>query len=116
MNTSPVSGWEAERERLRKALEQIADGLHHIRRVHRWSEAQRIARAVLSESKEQTTADGWIEWKGGECPVAGNVLVERKYRGNPGVRHTADEATCFDWSHDPRMSDSDIIAYRVVTP
>ena len=25
----------------------------------------------------------WIEWKGGECPVAKNVMVECRYRGPP---------------------------------
>ena len=135
MNTpSPVSGWEAERERLRKALEAaeyVATHADAIRRAFQHLHdtdpddddrayylhelAALNAVAALSESKEQTTADGWIEWMGGDCPVAGEVIVERRYRGSPDTIAKAKAATYFDWSHDPHLPRSDIIAYRVVS-
>lgn len=59
----------------------------------------------------------WIEWKGGECPVAKNVMVECRYRGPPNDDQFAIYemvAGWFNWSHDGE--NDDIIAYRVVTP
>lgn len=75
---SPVSGWEAERERLRKALAAFRDFVEEARASNNksvkglwiadfptatypdsrsvWNQIN----AALSESKEQTTADGWM--------------------------------------------------------
>ena len=49
----------------------------------------------------------WIEWKGGECPVPGEALVEIKVRGGEGLR-VVNVAGAFDWSI--------AVAYRVVAP
>jgi hypothetical protein len=58
-----------------------------------------------------TCDDGWIEWKGGECPVAEGAVV--KYINGFG-RHYA-EAGELDWGHDPDLNDKyNIIKYRVV--
>lgn len=53
--------------------------------------------------------DGWIEWRGGACPVVPNALVDVLYRGGYGNSRTA--MFC-EWGHDGRRCD--IIAYRVV--
>ncbi len=67
MNTpspSPASGWEAERERLRKALKDITDRFERAL-IGTGTDPEYAAiacaeaRAALSES-EQTTADGWM--------------------------------------------------------
>lgn len=54
-------------------------------------------------------SDGWIEWKGGECPV--NQLQKVDVKLKCGELHMA-AAYRFEW--DCRDSDTDIIAYRVV--
>jgi len=63
----PVSGWEAERERLRKALTEARLLVDMVACENRpdtkWAkEVRDQVDAALSESKEQTTADGWIEF------------------------------------------------------
>lgn len=74
-------------------------------------------------ASENTTAsnDGWIEWKGGACPVCHGVLVDVKYRD--GQIYEKLKALCFDerrrdasvrfWHNDG--ADNDIVAYRIVS-
>ncbi|MBW9334533.1 hypothetical protein FEE59_13525 [Herbaspirillum sp. RU 5E] len=52
----------------------------------------------------------WIEWKGGECPVDGNIFVTIKYRD--GEIEEDWPARFYRWDH--RILDDDIIAYRIV--
>ena len=62
------------------------------------------------------TADGWIEWKGGECPVAPGTLVEVRTRR--GDRYTA-RALEGDWAHSGGMwgpIGEHVVAYRIVQP
>jgi hypothetical protein len=67
-------------------------------------------------------AEGWIEWKGGKCPVHYGVLVDVKYRdGGFGHKLPAQEdsnkwrdAESRFWINDGHHSD--IIAYRVAKP
>jgi len=54
-------------------------------------------------------ADGWIEWKGGECPVEKDVLVGLRMRD--GDIATVSPSGMFRWSH--IGSCADIIAYRL---
>jgi hypothetical protein len=56
-------------------------------------------------------AQDWIEWNGGECPVAESVRVETLTRGFGAqpVRY----ADSVDWKHRP-IARLDTIAYRVV--
>ncbi len=59
--------------------------------------------------------DGWIEWRGGECPVSDKTLVEVKYRY--GELKEANLAECYEWNHgwhDRPTTYADIIAYRVI--
>lgn len=62
-----------------------------------------------------TDAAGWIEWKGGECPVDPEMRVDMRMR-NLSVR-TAVRATDSSWHHpwNGRESDRayDIVAYRL---
>jgi hypothetical protein len=52
---------------------------------------------------------GWIEWKGGDCPVAPGMLTRVKVRGGDIFEACA---AGFRWDH--RGSWRDIVAYRVV--
>ncbi|MFJ3047029.1 hypothetical protein ACIPEN_14455 [Herbaspirillum chlorophenolicum] len=51
----------------------------------------------------------WIEWKGGECPVEANELVDFKFRD--GEEYQA-HAWFFLWEH--VFGEDDIIAYRII--
>ncbi len=53
--------------------------------------------------------DGWIEWKGGECPVLPIQVVDIKFRAG-GVM--TGEAGGWSWTNDQKLYD--IIAYRVI--
>lgn len=57
--------------------------------------------------------DGWIEWTGGECPVAPEALVRVRYRTGR-EKALASPARAFRWSWVARKIPSirDIIAYR----
>ena len=59
-------------------------------------------------------SDGWIEWRGGKCPVDSDAIVEVKYRKPNPYQYNNDRAGDFTWSHDG--FDGDIIAYRVHKP
>lgn len=70
-------------------------------------------------------ADGWIEWKGGECPVDVGTIVDVKHRdGDIGIHCHAGmsssepdgegHATAEDWFH--LDEGGDIIAYRLHKP
>lgn len=62
------------------------------------------------ESPPKTEANGWIEWKGGECPVQPTTPVLVQFRDG-GV---CDEACACIWRWDHFASPSDIVAYRVL--
>lgn len=61
------------------------------------------------------TDDGWIEWEGGECPVAPGTIVETRYRnGNMGIARAARK---FDWNHAGGIDGAwDIMFFRIVKP
>ena len=64
--------------------------------------------------------EGWIEWSGGECPVADDYFVDIRFRFGM-VRHSvvagdfvdADDSLNY-WIHDGDTHD--IIAYRIAEP
>lgn len=58
-------------------------------------------------------ADGWIEWRGGECPVDVDTLVCCKLRSGK-VSITAYHAGILSWRHNGNAAD--IIAYRLHKP
>jgi hypothetical protein len=57
--------------------------------------------------------DGWIEWKGGECPVPKDATVQVEYRGysNSSIQSNH-SAGILEWNH--LGIHDDIIKYRVV--
>ena len=80
-----------------------------------------IADAVLSAEGEKDAPkdDGWIEWKGGECPVPGDTMVEVLLREETATTGEAMEAGKYSWGHfgeGNRYADHDIVSYRVVKP
>lgn len=58
-------------------------------------------------------ADGWVEWKGGECPIEDDGdTIEYKMKINDEIYK--DRAFDLEWSHEGE--DTDIIAYRLHKP
>ncbi|MGL4755982.1 MAG: hypothetical protein ACRCXB_26795 [Aeromonadaceae bacterium] len=77
---------------------------------------------VVAESAEQSNSDagGWIEWKGGKCPVPTGVSVDVKYRdgreelnlpANQFSPHRSPDAAPRFWVNDNHKND--IVAYRL---
>jgi hypothetical protein len=58
------------------------------------------------------TDDGWIEWKGGECPVEARTPVEIRFRSGTGT--VLSRAGQYSWEDDGKSFD--IVAYRIVKP
>lgn len=56
---------------------------------------------------------GWIEWRGGECPVGRYETVQIKLRDDNHIERPRSACEC-DWRHLPNDAGQDIIAYRVV--
>lgn len=87
---------------------------------------KRAANGRFVSSKQQAEAPkvgpkpdaaGWIEWNGGDCPVAPGTIVECRLRdadSAPSWHETAKDASDFSWSHEKATAGLDIIAYRLV--
>ena len=79
------------------------------------------AEAILAPAP-QPSADGWIPWNGGDCPVEVGTRVDAKFRDGEKAYNVPagdcaedpDSRRASDWSH--MESNYDIIAYRVVKP
>lgn len=57
--------------------------------------------------------DGWLEWRGGECPVPARTEVEVRFRN--GETRRSCRPTDRNWGYIGRpSSDWDIVAYRIV--
>lgn len=56
-------------------------------------------------------ADGWIEWKGGECPVGEDDLIDVKFSDGDSLFGVGN---AWDWRYDPDICN--IIAYRLHKP
>ena len=100
-----------------EALSHVENNLHvrvNPPTLGRMREAIAKAEAALSAPQSD---DGWIPWKGGECPVAHGTVVDVRYRdGWEG----GGLASKWRWHHETRgnpiLEGGDIIAYRVVKP
>ena len=66
-----------------------------------------LSREEYYQAYPKAGADGWIEWKGGECPVEGSSIVDVELNGG---RILSGLAISFSWLHE-RVS-CNIIKYR----
>jgi hypothetical protein len=70
------------------------------------------------------TADGWIEWSGGACPVPAGTAVEVRQRNGEVIKGLALQSPWTDalqWQvgippHDLTPDHTDIVAYRIINP
>jgi hypothetical protein len=64
----------------------------------------------------------WVEWAGGECPVARTSLVQVRMRDGATEKVRTAGYWCRTdddrdyWVHEPLDHNNDIIAYRMVRP
>jgi len=94
------------------SLEEISRrGLEQLER-----NGDKLIRGMV-DSIAAESAPEWIEWNGGECPVADGKSVEVRYRsfqhGDKYSTEIYDNATKIRWKHTGQGGD--IIAYRVVS-
>lgn len=75
-----------------------------------------IADVVTKQQYESALAasESWIGWRGGECPVDSDAIVEVKFQWHNQHQYNNDRAGDFDWAH--TGSNCDIIAYRLHKP
>jgi hypothetical protein len=59
----------------------------------------------------ESASVGWIEWKGGDCPVDKGEVVDLEFRGGKLVKNRRNPGG-HRWEHYDNCGD--IIAYRVV--
>lgn len=68
-----------------------------------------LSREEYYQAYPKADADGWIEWKGGECPVSACAAIDLKF--NDGSTQTNTDAD-WDWNSNTLK----IIAYRLHKP
>ena len=75
-----------------------------------YGEFRQALRALSAEGeKDAPKDDGWIEWKGGECPVEGGVGIRIECRLRDG---STDIAPLPFWRWSDEGAPDDIVAYR----
>ena len=97
-------------------------GSNGVRDFYRAIARQSIAKAEAILAAPQPSADGWIPWAGGDCPVEVGTRVDAKFRDGEKAYNVPagdcaedpDSRSASDWSH--MEIDYDIVAYRVVMP
>lgn len=67
--------------------------------------------ALVSRAMNKQCDEGWIEWDGGDCPVATDVRVDVKFRDGTDDL-SGESADTWGWDHS--YGSQDIVAYRVV--
>lgn len=63
---------------------------------------------TTTDTHRQIENDGWIEWKGGDCPVDGNTRVQIQWNDGSIVTGTA---SSYGWTG---LCFGRIVAYRVI--
>jgi hypothetical protein len=66
--------------------------------------------AEPAPQEPQADADGWIEWKGGKCPIPKETPVVVRLRD--GSEYDGETAADWVWAHVDSVGD--IVAYRIV--
>lgn len=61
-------------------------------------------------------SQGWVEWRGGKCPVEDDALVQVRYREDDESGLISRPAGRHSWLHSRFARASDILAYRIAPP
>lgn len=110
VNTVNAEAEEQERtfELSEKQVDDIFDSMPDgaLGFARTWGYRQ-FAQEVLKAAKSKS--EGWVEWKGGKCPVLPSKMVEVEFRSGECL---SNRASMWCWSH--ILSTYDIIAYRLI--
>lgn len=115
--TGSVDFFAGSKPRLRKAERYWCGDFDCDNRIHKcektspnWHQCVLSREEYFSAYPEEPVADadGWIEWKGGECPVGEDDLIDVKFSDG-------DELFCVDsiWDWGVDADGCNIIAYRL---
>lgn len=84
--------------------------------------AEGISRLLAVSPPAPAASDGWIEWRGGECPVTPETLVDYRFRRLDPMDSVTEGRSPFragdltwTWESTPNGA-GDIIAYRLANP
>lgn len=101
--------WRRCAARMGQSKEGYKDGLYDAEKVVFFGERMVAMEKAQEDLERDDSGIGWIEWKGGECPVAGRAMVDARF-GN-GSERLKSLAENWNWSH--HRSVNPIIAYRL---
>lgn len=90
----------------------IGKGHFKVGKIKNWHQTI-LSSEEYYQAYPKVDADGWIEWKGGECPVGKNERVDYKLLSGSVVT-IGEIAGYLKWSHE--FSTANIIAYRPHKP
>jgi hypothetical protein len=106
---------EEQRGAVRRAITAALDS--QARQIEALTAERDELRKRLDDAKPATPAPGeWVEWNGGECPIADGVLFSAKFRDGT-ITNKYRHATEYRWSHgggDLGVPEADIVAYRIL--
>ncbi len=75
----------------------------------RWNWGHGLGASTITAYRPERE-EGWVEWHGGQCPVASDAEVEVSLRGTEPM---IEQAGALGWSHSG--GSYDIVSYRVLT-
>jgi hypothetical protein len=86
--------------------------------VSKWRRVRAMIAAAPIPTPEGKVADadGWIEWKGGKCPVDPRTLVQVRFRNMPLTRMPQAPSLAHHLNWRQIGVGCDIIAYRIAPP
>ncbi len=61
---------------------------------------------------QRQTALHWIKWKGGDCPISSDTIVEVRFRN--GIQGHRAPAAAWNWHEIRTLPEMSIVAYRVL--
>lgn len=94
---------------------RFSDGSTATRKAETLTWPHHVSRLAIANIVAYRIAKGWIDWRGGECPVSEGTLVEVRIHGVPEDQLPV-QADSWDWSWGGRehVAVGCITAYRVV--
>ena len=80
-----------------------------------WMRENNLEKAILERSVNELKIEFdnpaiYVEWRGGDCPVSGDTVVECKLRDGRVFKNLASDVSWEHWKHE---SSVDVIGYRV---
>jgi hypothetical protein len=96
--------------------EQAQDVKRMLKEFFFWMRENNLEKVTLERSTNNLKIEfdnpvAFIEWRGGDCPVGKNTLIECKLRDG---RVFANLASDVSWEHRKQESSVDIVGYRVL--